>query len=73
MRLKDLSRILWSPVGSFQGAIVYNIMDHMVMESSCSIEYAVKYYGDWRVNRLSSYYDYEKKRDYIVIDVERED
>lgn len=73
MKLKDLSSILWSPVGGFQDVIIYNITDDIEMEPSCSVEYAVKYYGDWRVNRLSSYYDYGKKRDYIVIDVERED
>ena len=73
MKLKDLSSILWSPVGGFQDVIIYNITDDMEMERSCSVEYAVKYYGDWRVNRFSSYYDYEKKRDYIVIRVERED
>ena len=73
MKLKDLSSILWSPVGCFQDVIIYNITDDIEMEPSCSVEYAVKYYGDWRVNRLSSYYDHEKKRDYIVIRVERED
>lgn len=73
MKLKDLSSILWSPVGGFQDVIIYNITDDMEMERSCSVEYAVKYYGDWRVNRLSSCYDHEKKRDYIVIRVERED
>lgn len=73
MKLQDLSSILWSPVGCFQDVIIYNITDDIEMEPSCSVEYAVKYYGDWRVNRLSSYCDYGKKKDYIVIDVERED
>lgn len=73
MKLKDLSSILWTPVGCNQDVIIYNITDDIEMERSCSVEYAIKYYGDWRVNRLFSYYDHEKKRDYMVIRVERED
>lgn len=73
MKLKDLSSILWTPVGCRQDVIIYNITDDIEMERSCSVEYAIKYYGDWRVNRVFSYYDHEKKRDYMVIRVERED
>lgn len=72
MKLEELSDILQTPVGCWQDVIVYNITDHMEMEPSCSIEYAIKYYGDWKVNRLSSYCDYEKRQDYMVIRLERE-
>ena len=72
MKLKDLSSVLWTPVGCMQYTIVYNITDNIEMERLCSVEDAVKYYGDWRANRLFSYYDYEEKCDYIVIHLEKE-
>ena len=43
MKLKDLSSILWSPVGCFQDVIIYNITDDIEMEPSCRVEYTVKY------------------------------
>lgn len=67
MRLKDLSNVLWSQVGCIQSVIIYNVTDRIEMERSCSIEYAVKYYGDWRVNNISAY------DNYLVLHVERGD
>lgn len=66
MRLKDMSSVLWSPVGCVQNTIIYDITNNVEMEHSCSLKYAVKYYGDWRVNRISAY------EDYLVIRVEQE-
>ena len=57
MRLSELSGILRSETGSIQWAIVYDDEKHCDVESGCSVEYAIKNYGEREVKRLQAFED----------------
>ena len=54
MRLKELKEVLYSLTGSIQFAIVYDIEQNKDLESDCSIEYAIKNYGDCTVRHIGA-------------------
>lgn len=66
MQLKDLAPVLRSPRGRIQFAIVYDLGIHNDIEGGCSVEYAVKHYGEWRVDRITA------EDDYLVLHVREE-
>lgn len=55
MKLTDLEAILRSERGNIQFAIVYDSSKDEDLETGCSLEYAVKNYGDKEVKRISAY------------------
>lgn len=70
MKLKELKPILQSHTGYIQWAIVYDCKTNKDIEYGCSIDYAIKNYGELKVERIQSYM--ENNQDYIVISVEKE-
>lgn len=66
MKLKDLSPVLHSSRGGIVHAIVYDIDEHFDIEDNCSVDYAVKHYGDWHLERISA------DGDCVVLHVRRE-
>lgn len=69
MKLKDLKNVLVSERGSIQSAIVYDCNKNVDLEVGCSLEYATSNYGEYDIIRIGSYYDVNKKQDYVVITV----
>ena len=69
MKLKDLSSILYSKTGNIQFAIVYDYENHIDLEHGCSVEYAITHYGDYKVRRITSCFDFSEQMDYLVIHV----
>lgn len=69
MKLKDLSSILYSKTGNIQFAIVYDYENNRELEHGCSIDYAVANYGDYKVKRITSCFDFSEQMDYLVIHV----
>ena len=55
MKLRDLKNILYSTTGNVQFAIVYDPDTHTDLENGCSIDYAVKTYGDKEIERIEAY------------------
>ena len=67
MKLRDLTDILQSPRGHIQWCIVYDWGNNKDIDNNCSIEYAVKNYGDRDVRRI--YSCFENERDNLLIEV----
>ena len=57
MKLKDLAPVAYSLTGDIQSCIVYDCHENIDLETGCSIEYAVKHYGDRDLHRVSSLYE----------------
>lgn len=57
MKLKELKGVLRSTRGNVQVAIVYDSKKHADIESGCSIDYAVKTYGERELKRIEAYGD----------------
>lgn len=55
MKLKDLKSVLYSTRGYIQFAIVYDRVNNTDLENGCSIEYAVKKYGDRTVYHIEAF------------------
>ncbi len=56
MKLKDLKGIIYSDRDGVEMVIVYNANTFKDIENSCSIEYAIKEYGDYEVKRITHEY-----------------
>jgi hypothetical protein len=69
MKLKELQSILCSKRGDLQLAIIYDVATGQDLRYGCSIEYAIKDYGEHEVQRISSWYAKDERRDYLVIDI----
>lgn len=54
MRLSDLKDVLNSQHGDMQFAIVYDVDNREDIENGCSVEYAIKNYGDCELVRISA-------------------
>ena len=70
MKLKDLKPILKSSIGRIQWTIVYDYTIHRDIEYGCSVEYAIKNYGDFGVEKIESCI--ENNQDYLLISVAKE-
>ena len=57
MKLKDLAGVAYSKNGWIQFCIVYDYTKNIDLETGCSIEYAIKHYGDRDLHRISSLYE----------------
>lgn len=57
MKLKDLAHVAYSLTGDIQSCIVYDFNENIDLETGCSIEYAIKHYGDRGLQRISSLYE----------------
>ena len=57
MKLKDLAPVAYSLTGDIQSCIVYDCRENIDLETGCSIEYAIKHYGDRDLHRVSSLYE----------------
>ena len=57
MKLKDLAPVAYSLTGDIQSCIVYDCHENIDLETGCSIEYAIKHYGDRDLHRISSLYE----------------
>ena len=57
MKLKDLATVAYSLTGDIQSCIVYDCHENIDLETGCSIEYAIKHYGDRDLHRVSSLYE----------------
>ena len=57
MKLKDLAPVAYSLTGDIQSCVVYDFNENIVLETGCSIEYAIKHYGDRDLHRISSLYE----------------
>ena len=55
MLLKSLEKILRSRRGAIQSAIIYDRAEGADIENGCSIEYAVKVYGDCNVELIEAF------------------
>lgn len=55
MKLNTLKPILFSSRGNIQFAIVYDSNKHADVENGCSIEYAVKNYGECEVKHIEAF------------------
>ena len=55
MKLKELKSILYSSRGSVQFAIVYDQEKNTDLASGCSIDYAVKEYGERELKRIEAF------------------
>lgn len=63
MKLKSLSTVLYSSRGSIQSAIVYDLSANKDLEHGCSVDYAVKHYGDSEVKQIQA------DNNYLVITI----
>lgn len=52
MLLREMKEVLYSPVGEFQTAVVWDADTRKVVVEGCSIEYAIGRFGDWQVVRI---------------------
>lgn len=57
MRLSELSGILRSTRGDIQLAVVYDGEKNYDLEDGCSVEYAIKHYGDKELKQLQAFED----------------
>ena len=55
MKLKDLSSVLHSRRGYIQSAIIWDETECRDLENGCSVEYAIKEYGERSVKRVEAY------------------
>jgi hypothetical protein len=55
MKLKDLAPVLRSSTGAMQEAVVYDLDSNQDLASGCSVDYAVKHYGDMELDRITAY------------------
>ena len=55
MKLKDLEKVLYSTRGNVQFAIVYDQQKNTDLVAGCSIDYAVKEYGDRELKRIEAF------------------
>ena len=55
MKLKDLAVVLRSSTGAMQEAVVYDLDTNQDLASGCSVDYAVKHYGDMELDRITAY------------------
>lgn len=55
MKLKDLSPVLRSTTGAMQEAVVYDLDTAQDLAAGCSVDYAVKHYGDLTLDRITAY------------------
>jgi len=69
MKLKDLKPILRSVTGNLQWAIVWGQTSQKALEEGCSIDYAVKEYGEYKVDRITSTYDQKSGLDSLVLHI----
>lgn len=67
MKLKDLHSILCSNSREIQWAIVYDLKNNIDLEYNCSIDYAIKNYGEYEVIKINSCY--ENGRHSLVITI----
>ena len=54
LKLKDLSRILRSGCGNIQYAVIWHEAECRELENGCSVEYAIKEYGERPVKRIGA-------------------
>lgn len=54
MQIKDLKSILYSTTGNVQFAVVYDSKTFTDIIDGCSIDYAVKEYGDYELKRIQA-------------------
>ena len=66
MKLKDLSSILYSTRQKIQLVIIYDFEKNIDLER-CSIEFAIKYYGDSEIKRITSCF--ENSVSYLIITI----
>lgn len=69
MKLKSLKSILGSTRSHLQLAIVYDTKTGQDLRYGCSIEYAIKDYGEYEVEKISSWFAEDERRDYLVIEI----
>jgi hypothetical protein len=69
MKLKELESILCDPHRHLQLVVIYDSSSGKDLRYGCSIEYAIKDYGEHIVKRISSWFAEEEHRDYLVIDI----
>lgn len=55
MTLKDLSPVLRSRRDNIQTAIIWDEKECRDLENGCSVEYAIKEYGDRPVKRIEAF------------------
>ena len=67
MKLKDLKDVLWSTTGQIQWCVVYDWEADKDIAPRCSVEYAIKHYGDITVRRIMS--AYEDGQSLLIIEV----
>lgn len=58
MQLKDLAPVLRSVTGGMQMAAVYDLDTAKDLADGCSVDYAVKHFGDYVLDRITAYGDY---------------
>lgn len=54
MQVKELKSVLYSLRGCVQFAIVYDYTQNADLVSGCSVEYAIKEYGERELHRISA-------------------
>lgn len=54
MKIKDLTPVLYSTRGSVQFAVVYDQEQNCDIASGCSIDHAVKEYGERELKRIEA-------------------
>ena len=54
MKVKDLGAIRWSVTGDIQHAILYDTHANADIGAGCSMEYAIKHYGEWSIDRITA-------------------
>lgn len=55
MKLKNMKNILRSTTGDIQMCVVWNSEKCVVLENACSVEYAIKHYGEYILDRIYTY------------------
>jgi hypothetical protein len=69
MKLKALKSISGSTRDHLQLAIIHDTNTGQDLRYGCSIEYAVKDYGEHEVQKISSWFAEDERRDYLVIEI----
>ena len=54
MKLKDLKEVLYSQTGNIQFAIVWDYNTMQDLENGCSVDYAVKEYGEKELKQITA-------------------
>lgn len=55
MKLKELKGILSSTIGNIQMCVVWDSVKCEDVENKCSVEYAIKHYGEYNLERIYTY------------------